>query len=71
MKNLKIQLTGIKGAGKTTVARLIHKALTEHGIDVICVGDKDFGKKKSQHDLGHCLHSLSARVCVSIETKGE
>ena len=71
MKLLTIQLSGPKGSGKTTIARLIKKALESNGVSVLSIEDKDFIKNKSQSrfNLDTCVRSLSQRAAVQIITK--
>jgi adenylylsulfate kinase-like enzyme len=68
-KEISVSVCGVAGSGKSTVAKLIHKCLAEHGIDVVLVDDNGSGIDDSSPNRDHTLQRrVKTLGTVSVKT---
>jgi adenylylsulfate kinase-like enzyme len=64
---MQIRITGTSGEGKSSVARLITKALQEHGIQAATISDDKGEGSHVEQDLDACLSAMKDKqVGISI-----
>lgn len=70
MRKLRIDISGPRGSGKTTIAALIQQALVGHGIEVVNIDDSYVEKVMEDMEKGAVCQIWPMRVVVT-STKTE
>ena len=67
--DIKIEILGQVGSGKSTICEIIEKALREKGFENIAVNDEDLVKAVRERYYDQRVEALSKKINVLIESK--